>query len=47
MFGLDWSSDGTRIAFSMSIIEQAFPEIYTSLPDGTDRQNVTTTANNG
>jgi hypothetical protein len=31
---------------SMSIIDQASAEIYTSLPDGTDRQQVTATADN-
>ena len=45
-FGPVWSPDGTRIAFSMTPNGQYLAEIYTSLPDGTDRQRVTNTANN-
>ena len=46
LFGPAWSPDGTRIAFSMSISGQASAEIYTSLPDGTGRQQVTKTPDN-
>jgi WD40 repeat protein len=45
-FGPDWSPDGTRIAFSLTIPGVYAAEIYTSLPDGTDRQRVTNTAAN-
>jgi hypothetical protein len=41
LFGPAWSPDGTRIAFSMSPLGQASADIYTSLPDGSDRQQVT------
>lgn len=44
-FGPVWSPDGTRIAFSLS--DQSYrAEIYTSLPDGTDLQQVTHTSEN-
>ena len=46
LFGPTWSPDGTRIAFSMTTTGQASAEVYTSLPDGTDRQQVTQTADN-
>ena len=46
LFGPAWSPDGTRIAFSMSTAGQASADVYTSLPDGTDRQQVTQTADN-
>jgi Tol biopolymer transport system component len=46
LFGPAWSPDGTRIAFSMSTAGQASAEVYTSQPDGTDRRQVTTTADN-
>ncbi len=45
LFGPAWSPDGTRIAFSMGK-GGPFAEIYTSLPDGTDRRQVTHTAEN-
>ena len=45
-FGPDWSPDGTRIAFSLTTPGVYAAEIYTSLPDGTDRQRVTNTAAN-
>ena len=44
-FGPVWSPDGTRIAFSMD--EGSYhADIYTSLPDGSDLQQVTKTAEN-
>ena len=46
LFGPAWSPDGTRMAFSMSISGQASADIFTSLPDGTDRQQVTKTTEN-
>jgi hypothetical protein len=46
LFGPAWSPDGTRIAFSMSPLGQASADIYTSLPDGSDRQQVTKTPDN-
>ncbi len=45
-FGPVWSPDGTRIAFSLTTPGQYVADIYTSLPDGTDRQRVTNTADN-
>ncbi len=45
LFGPVWSPDGTRIAFSLGT-GGPFADIYTSLPDGTDRQRVTDTAAN-
>ena len=45
-FGPVWSPDGTRIAFSMTTPGVYAAEIYTSLPDGTDLQRVTNTADN-
>lgn len=45
-FGPVWSPDGTRIAFSMTTPGVYASDIYTSLPDGTDLQQVTNTADN-
>jgi hypothetical protein len=45
LFGPVWSPDGTRIAFSRGI-GGPFADIFTSLPDGTDRRQVTTTPAN-
>ena len=45
-FGPVWSPDGTRIAFSLTTPGVYAAEIYTSLPDGTDLQRVTNTADN-
>jgi Tol biopolymer transport system component len=45
LFGPVWSPDGSRIAFSMATAGP-FADIYTSLPDGTDRQQVTSTPAN-
>jgi Tol biopolymer transport system component len=45
LFGPTWSPDGTRIAFSRGTAGP-FADIYTSLPDGTDRRQVTSTADN-
>lgn len=45
LFGAVWSPDGTRIAFSRST--EAFrADVFTSLPDGTDRRQVTATDDN-
>jgi Tol biopolymer transport system component len=45
LFGPVWSPDGTRIAFSRSTA--AFrADVFTSLPDGTDRRQVTATDDN-
>jgi hypothetical protein len=45
-FGPAWSPDGTRIAFSVTTPGEFAADIYTSLPDGTDLQRVTNTADN-
>jgi hypothetical protein len=45
-FGPAWSPDGTRIAFSMTTPGVYASDIYTSLPDGTDLQQVTNTPAN-
>jgi Tol biopolymer transport system component len=45
-FGPVWSPDGTRIAFSLTTPGVYAADIYTSLPDGTDLQRVTNTADN-
>jgi len=45
-FGPVWSPDGTRIAFSMTTPGVYASDIYTSLPDGTDLQQVTNTPDN-
>lgn len=45
LFGPVWSPDGSRIAFSRTT-SQYDAEIYTSLPDGTDLQQVTHTSEN-
>ena len=45
-FGPVWSPDGTRIAFSMTTPGVYAADIYTSLPDGTDLQQVTNSADN-
>jgi len=45
LFGPVWSPDGTRIAFSLGT-GGPFADIYTSLPDGSDRRQVTNTADN-
>ncbi len=45
LFGPAWSPDGTRIAFSLTTAGY-FADVYTSLPDGTDRRQVTETADN-
>ena len=45
-FGPAWSPDGTRIAFSLTKVGVFAADIYTSLPDGTDLQQVTNTPGN-
>jgi len=45
-FGPVWSPDGSRIAFSMTTPGVYASDIYTSLPDGTDLQQVTNTPDN-
>lgn len=44
-FGPAWSPDGTRIVFSRAT-EVYAADIFTSLPDGSDRQQVTQTPDN-
>jgi Tol biopolymer transport system component len=45
LFGPVWSPDGTHLAFSRT--ERGFiADIFTSLPDGSDRQQVTRTGAN-
>ena len=44
LFGAVWSPDGSHIAYSGDSGSAA--DIYTSLPDGTDQQQVTSTADN-
>ena len=46
LFGPVWSPDGSRIAFSMDMVRGPFADIFTSLPDGSDLQQVTNTAGN-
>jgi hypothetical protein len=46
LFGPVSSPDGSRIAFSLTTPGVYAAEIYTSLPDGTDLQRVTNTADN-
>ena len=46
LFGPVWSPDGSRIAFSMTTPGVYASDIYTSLPDGTDLQQVTNTPDN-
>jgi hypothetical protein len=46
LFGPAWSPDGSRIAFSMDVVQGPFADIFTSLPDGTDLQRVTNTPEN-
>jgi hypothetical protein len=46
LFGPAWSPDGARIAFSMSVLGRATADIFTSRPDGSDRQQVTKTSDN-
>ncbi len=45
LFGAVWSPDGSRIAFSRAV-GGPFSDVYTSLPDGTDRRQVTATTEN-
>ena len=45
LFGAVWSPDGSRIAFSRAV-EGPFADVFTSRPDGTDRRQVTATAEN-
>ena len=44
LFGAVWSPDGSHIAYSGDTGSAA--DIYTSLPDGTDQHQVTSTADN-
>jgi Tol biopolymer transport system component len=46
LFGPAWSPDGSRIAFSMDMVSGPFADIFTSLPDGTDLDQVTKTPDN-
>lgn len=46
LFGPVSSPDGSRIAFSLTTPGVYAAEIYTSLPDGTDLERVTNTADN-
>jgi dipeptidyl aminopeptidase/acylaminoacyl peptidase len=46
LFGPVWSPDGTRIAFSRTTPGVFQADVYTSLPDGTDRRQVTATDDN-
>jgi Tol biopolymer transport system component len=45
LFGAVWSPDGSHIAFSRGA-SGPFADLYTSLPDGTDRRQVTRTTEN-
>jgi ABC-type Fe3+/spermidine/putrescine transport system ATPase subunit len=45
-FGPAWSPDGNRIAFSLTKPGEFAADIYTGLPDGSDLQRVTSTAEN-
>lgn len=45
LFGAVWSPDGSHIAFSRAT-SGPYADIYTSLPDGTNRNRVTTTPDN-
>lgn len=45
-FGPVWSPDGARIAFSLTTPGRFAADIYTSLPDGTNLQQVTNTPEN-
>ena len=42
-YGPAWSPDGSRIAFSVTTVGYAKADIFTSMPDGSDRQQVTKT----
>jgi len=46
LFGAVWSPDGTHIAYSSTEIREARADVYTSLPDGTDQRQVTSTPEN-
>lgn len=46
LFGPVWSPDGSRIAFSMDKVRGPFADVFTSLPDGSDLQQVTNTVEN-
>jgi len=46
LFGAVWSPDGTHIAFSRTTPGVFMADIWTSLPDGTDRQQATRTSAN-